>query len=345
MGALVVALLAGRWQPLRRCSDARGCSSALRLVGVLVGVYVLFLPFYLDFVPPLVHPGPDEPCIGSACFTIAHDLARRVPHRLRAVALRPGGAAGDARLAAAAGPRRRPAAAAPEQSGGEGRHLVLRGRRPGAGLRRLRRQRRAAAAGVLLAGRLAGRLSPAARARSAPASCSSRPASSRCSPARCAFLQGLVRREALPHEHRLQALLPGWTILAIASPWALGRLLDRRWSGRRRRALITAGVALLVAASACYPLGITLDRHAARRTRRSTATPTWRASIRTTSPPSNGCAPTCTIRRSSSRRPATPTRTLPASRATPACRRCSAGPTTRACGAATTTASWRGATT
>jgi YYY domain-containing protein len=52
----------------------------------------------------------------------------------------------------------------------------------------------------------------------------------------------------------------GWTILAIAAPWALGRLLEQRWSWAPMPRALTAAVALLVAASACYPLGITFDR-------------------------------------------------------------------------------------
>jgi hypothetical protein len=71
MGVLVVALLAGRWQPLRPLFSRPRLQLALRLVGVLVGVYVLFMPFYLGFIPPLVRPGPNEPCIGSACFMLA----------------------------------------------------------------------------------------------------------------------------------------------------------------------------------------------------------------------------------------------------------------------------------
>ena len=71
MGVLVVALLAGRAQPLFPLLSRARIELGLRLIGVLVGVYVLFMPFYLDFVPPLVKPGPGEPCIGSACFTIA----------------------------------------------------------------------------------------------------------------------------------------------------------------------------------------------------------------------------------------------------------------------------------
>jgi uncharacterized membrane protein len=52
----------------------------------------------------------------------------------------------------------------------------------------------------------------------------------------------------------------GWTILVIAAPWALGRLLEQRWNWARTPRIIVAATALLVAASACYPLGITLDR-------------------------------------------------------------------------------------
>ena len=51
-----------------------------------------------------------------------------------------------------------------------------------------------------------------------------------------------------------------WTILAVAAPWALGRLLAQRWSWAPMPRAIAAAVALLVAASACYPLGITFDR-------------------------------------------------------------------------------------
>ena len=85
----------------------------------------------------------------------------------------------------------------------------------------------------------------------------------------------------------------GWTILAIASPWASAACCSRtwRWAPMPRAITVAAG-------AAGRRLGVLSARHhlrspAARRTRRWTATPTWRAIIPTTMPPSNGCARTC----------------------------------------------------
>ena len=157
--------------------------------------------------------------------------------------------------------------------------------------------------------------------------------------------EGPVRREALPHEHRLQALLPG--VDAAGDRRAVvrcGRLLDApvavdagaaRWSRPAwrccwpRRPAIPSASPLDRMGSPCA----TLDGNAylAREHPDDFAAIQW---LR---------ANAARSRRSSSRRPATPTRTTRASRATPACRRCWAGGTTRACGAGTTTRSWRGA--
>src|SRR5690606_36986574 len=71
MGVLAVALLGGRAIPLTPLFSRQRLWLGLALVGTLVAVYVLFLPFYRQFVPPLVKPGPNDPCIGSACFMIA----------------------------------------------------------------------------------------------------------------------------------------------------------------------------------------------------------------------------------------------------------------------------------
>ena len=113
MGVLVVALLAGRWQPLRplvlaRATAARGAPGrrADRRLRALHAV----LP---QFVPPLVRPGPNEPCIGSACFTVGAHVPRRVSHRLRPAAVPP------ALLVLVRGWELMP------RGGGEGRHLLL----------------------------------------------------------------------------------------------------------------------------------------------------------------------------------------------------------------------------
>jgi YYY domain-containing protein len=51
-----------------------------------------------------------------------------------------------------------------------------------------------------------------------------------------------------------------WTILAIAAPWSVHRLVSQRWGWRPLPQVVLSGLALLLAASACYPLGITSDR-------------------------------------------------------------------------------------
>jgi len=50
-----------------------------------------------------------------------------------------------------------------------------------------------------------------------------------------------------------------WIILAIAGPWCLDRMMKHRWGIPFLRKAVLAAVAGLVAASACYPIGVTLD--------------------------------------------------------------------------------------
>jgi YYY domain-containing protein len=51
-----------------------------------------------------------------------------------------------------------------------------------------------------------------------------------------------------------------WTILAIALPWCVQRLLREPWASEVARRGTLAAVGFLALAVACYPLGITLDR-------------------------------------------------------------------------------------
>jgi uncharacterized membrane protein len=51
-----------------------------------------------------------------------------------------------------------------------------------------------------------------------------------------------------------------WTLLAIAAPWCIDRATRMEWGWMPAPRLIAACVGLLVGATACYPLGITLDR-------------------------------------------------------------------------------------
>ena len=247
MGVLVVALLAGRWQPLFPLFSRARIQLALRLLGVLIGVYVLFMPFYLDFVPPLVRPGPHEPCIGSACFTIATTSLREFLTVFGLLLFPP---------ALLVGTR---AWTLVPSGGGEGRHLAI----AAAGLLFVFAAIAGNAVLPLLAVLLVGALAVAyggsegeeragylliAAGVSALLACE------------VAFLKDSYGEKLYRMNTVFKLYFQGWTILAIAAPWALGRLFATRWRWAPMSRAISVAVALLVFASACYPLGITFDR-------------------------------------------------------------------------------------
>ena len=258
MGVLVVALLAGRWQPLWPLLSRARLRLGLRLVGMLVGIYVLFMPFYLHFIPPLVRPGPNEPCIGSACFTLARTSLLEFL-TVFGFLLFPPALLVAARSWELIASRHAAQADAHAAGTGEGRHLAF-----AAGVLAIVFSAMAGNAVlpllvILLGAALfvayrgaegeerAGYLLFAAGVAALLA-------------CEVVFLKDSYGDKLYRMNTVFKLYFQGWTILAVAAPWALGRLLvhDWRWSPMPRA--ITAAVALLVAASACYPLGITLDR-------------------------------------------------------------------------------------
>jgi YYY domain-containing protein len=247
MGVLVVALLAGRWQPLRPLLSRARLQLALRLVGVLIGVYVLFMPFYLDFVPPLVRPGPNEPCIGSACFTLATTSLAEFLTVFGLLLFAP-----VVLVAARAWPL-------VPSGGGEGRHLAI----AAAALAIVFAAVAGNAVLPLLAIVLIGALVVAYRGADLEERAGYLLIAAGVAAlliCEVAFLKDSYGEKLYRMNTVFKLYFQAWTILAVASPWAVGRLLAHRWAWAPMPRVVTAALAVLIAACACYPLGITLDR-------------------------------------------------------------------------------------
>jgi YYY domain-containing protein len=247
MGVLAVTLLAGRAIPLTPLLSRARLQLALRLVVMLAAVYLLFLPFYLHFVPPLVKPGPNEPCIGSACFVIASTSLAQFLTVFGLLLFPP------AVLVAVRGARLLPS------GGGEGQHLLY----AVVGLAIAVAAFAGNAVLPLLAVILFGALAVAYRDSDGPERAGFlliAAGSTALLACEVAFLKDSYGEKLYRMNTVFKLYFQGWTILAIAAPWALGRLLAREWQWAPTARLISAATAVLVAMSACYPLGITLDR-------------------------------------------------------------------------------------
>ena len=247
MGVLVVALLAGRAIPLTPLFSRDRLRLALRLVVMLIGIYVLFLPFYLHFIPPLVKPGPNEPCIGSACFIIATTSLAQFLTVFGLLLFPP------AVLVAARGARLLPS------GGGEGQHLLY----AVAGLAIAIAAFAGNAVLPLMSVLLLGALAVAYRDSEGPERAGFILIAAGCAAllaCEVAFIKDSYGDKLYRMNTVFKLYFQGWTILAIAAPWALGRLLARDWEWKPTARVLAGVTALLIAMSACYPLGITLDR-------------------------------------------------------------------------------------
>jgi YYY domain-containing protein len=246
MATLVVFILAGRRLPLAPLFGKERLLLVAQTIGIVAVGYILFLPFYTDFVAPTATPGANEACFGPACLKLAETslgqfltvfglllFAPCVLVAARAWELIPGGR--------------------------EWRHLwaalgafailfaVVAGN----------------AVLPLLAALAAGSLLVAYRGSEGP----ERAGYLLVTAATAALLACEVVYLKDSYGDRLYRMntvfklyFQAWTILCVASAWCVHQLLTRKWQWSLMPTAVTAGLALLIAAAALYPLGIALDR-------------------------------------------------------------------------------------
>jgi len=242
MGALVVTLLAGRWQPLTPLFSKERLLLAARVAAALVGAYLLFLPFYLGFVPPPGGVGAKFARTSLFQFITVFGFLLFPPAVLVGVRLRPllSGAAEWRQLLFAAGAL-----------------LIL----------------VAALAGnavfpllfVIVAGAMVVAYGDAGETERAGFLLTAAAATALLA-CEIVFLKDAYGEKLYRMNTVFKLYFQAWTILAIASPWCVGRLLDHRWEWRAAPIVLRWSVGLLAVAAACYPLGITIDRLSAPAT-------------------------------------------------------------------------------
>jgi YYY domain-containing protein len=237
IGALLVTLLAGRWQPLLPLFSKERAVLALRIVAVLVGAYLLFLPFYLTFSPPLGGVGVKLARTSLAQFLTVFGFLLFPPALL--VGLR-GWSLFPARA--------------------EARHLIL-----------------AVGALLIIIAAMAGNgvlplLFVLLGCAFAVAYLNGDDGHERAGyllivAATAALLATEIVYIKDAYGERLYRMntvfklyFQAWIVLSVALPWCVGRLLAMRWQWEPARHLLAASVAVLLAASTCYPLGLSLDR-------------------------------------------------------------------------------------
>ena len=243
VGAMMTFLLLGRDLPLLSTARVR---VGLAVVAMLVAGYVLYTPFYMHFTAPTATPGPNDVCVGSACLKVARTSL--------------------AEFAIVFGALLAPA-------------LLLLAARIGASLSLTAEQRQfSVAAGLLLvalaylAGNavipvlgvfgLAALVVTFRTTDGAERSVMLLLVGASVALLACEFvyLKDAYGDRLYRMNTVFKLYFQAWILLAIAAPWCLAQLLDRRRTTEKvRRVAAVVGGGLLLA-SCAYPLGITATR-------------------------------------------------------------------------------------
>ena len=243
LGAVALALLAGRGIPLKPVFSRARLVFGVQVALAVVATYVLFLPFYLNF-----HAPPSSPAFQVATSSFGQFLLV-FGHLLFPITV----------LLAIGVWRSQPS------SGGESRHLIW----------------AVAGLGLVFAVMAGNGVLPALAVMIAGAlflAYTGPPEDRRGYLMIATGLIGLIACELVylrdSYGERLYRMntvfklyFQAWTILVIVAPWAISKLLsgDRVPAGLKRAFLPV--MAILLAGTACYPIGVTQDRLAWGRER------------------------------------------------------------------------------
>lgn len=247
LGAVALTLLAGRGIPLSPLFGRARVVFAVMVAVALVGTYVLFLPFYQGFEAP-----PSSPAFKVAISSLGQFLLV-YGHLLFPVAC----------LLALDAWRRQP----PAGSGGSGeaRHLVWAAVGLGLVFAVMAGNAVLPLVAILLAAALVLAYAGDPRDRAgyllvavgliALLACE------------LVFLRDSYGEQLYRMNTVFKLYFQAWTALAIAAPWCAHKILTTETAPGGLRAAFTGGLALLLAATACYPIGVTWDRVAWGRER------------------------------------------------------------------------------